>query len=200
MWNERYAQNDFIYGQVANDFLQAQSHHIAPEGQVLCLAEGQGRNAVYLAQQGFQVTAVDLSSVGLAAAQRLAQSRGVEITTQVADLAEFDFGQQQWDAIVSISAHVPGTLRQHLHKSVVEALKPKGVFILEAYTPDQLNASGVGGPPASQKDFFMTLAALKSELTGLEFELGQELIREMDEGEFHQGTSAVVQVLASKPS
>ncbi|WP_049721435.1 SAM-dependent methyltransferase [Gilvimarinus polysaccharolyticus] len=198
MWDERYDEEGFAYGAAPNDFLRSECVRIPSAGKVLCLAEGEGRNAVFLAQQGYAVTAVDQSAVGLKKAQRFAAQCGVEITTQVADLAHYDFGCEQWDGIVSISAHVPALLRKRLHAEVVQALKPGGVFILEAYTAHQLDMPGVGGPPAAQQDLFMSLAELRVELDGLDMLVGAEVERYISEGKYHLGESAVVQVIAAK--
>lgn len=200
MWDQRYTEAGFAYGTEPNDFLKAEYSRIPKAGKVLCLAEGEGRNAVFLAQQGYRVTAVDQSSVGLEKAQKLAAENAVEITTVVADLADYDLGSEVWDGIVSIAAHVPAVLRKGLHKQVVKALKRDGVFILEAYTEQQVEAAGVGGPPPSQKQLFMSLDELKSELNGLDFVVGAEVERHISEGKYHQGQSAVVQVVACKTS
>ena len=157
MWDQRYSEEGFAYGEAANDFLKLHCSHIPAGGHVLCLAEGEGRNAVFLAQQGYQVTAVDQSAVGLKKAQDLANKHGVTIKTVVANLAEFDLGNACWDGIVSISAHVPAPLRKQLHQQSVLALKDGGVFILEAYTLKHLELAGAGGPPPSQKEMFMSL-------------------------------------------
>ena len=196
MWDQRYTEEGFAYGTEPNDFLKSAYAQIPPGGHVLCLAEGEGRNAVYLAQQGYQVTAVDQSAVGLQKAQRFAHNNGVEITTVVADLAEFDFGLQTWDGIVSIFAHVPQTLRQTLHQQVVKALRPKGVFILEAYTLRHVSMEGIGGPPPAAQEFFMSLEQLHQELVGLTFLHSAELDRHITEGKYHNGHSAVVQLIA----
>ncbi|MBU2886557.1 class I SAM-dependent methyltransferase [Gilvimarinus agarilyticus] len=199
MWDQRYQEEGFAYGTVPNDFLRTQCDQIPSGGRVLCLAEGEGRNAVYLAQQGFVVTAVDQSAVGLEKAQRLAEEKGTSLTTKVADLADYDLGFECWDGIISIWAHVPPVLRQQLHRQVVHALKKGGVFILEAYTRRQLDMSGVGGPPASQPEMFMSRDELMKELQGLEFCLAVEQERNISEGRCHQGESAVVQLVASRP-
>ncbi|GHE83076.1 class I SAM-dependent methyltransferase [Thalassotalea profundi] len=198
MWDQRYGAKEFAYGTSPNDFLKEQYSCIPKGGNVLCLAEGEGRNAVFLAKLGYVVTAVDQSPVGLEKAQAYANENGVEITTVVTDLADYDIGEKIWDGIVSISAHVPSVLRKKIHQQVVRGLKPKGVFILEAYTEHQLVMSGIGGPPASQRDLFMSLNALKIELKGLHFNIGNEVERFISEGEHHQGESAVVQVVAYK--
>ena len=119
------------------------------KGDVLCLAEGEGRNAVYLARQGFAATAVDSSRVGLAKADKLAQEFGVTIQTVLADLADYTIEEGVWDSIVSISCHVHQDLRRRLHRDVVAGLKEGGTFLLEAYTPKQLEF-GTGGPPSAE--------------------------------------------------
>jgi len=196
MWDQRYQAAEFAYGTEPNEFLAAEYARIPKGGKVLCVAEGEGRNAVFLAKQGYVVTAVDQSSVGMTKAQDLADKNGVNITTVVADLADYDLGKNTWDGIVSIAAHVPPQLRKQLHAQVVQALTPGGVFILEAYTEKQINTAGVGGPPATQKQLFMSLEGLKTELKGLNFVVGAEIERYMSEGKYHQGESAVVQVVA----
>ncbi|MEM9154021.1 MAG: class I SAM-dependent methyltransferase [Cyanobacteria bacterium P01_F01_bin.33] len=197
-WDERYSQAEFVYGTEPNDFLKAEASRL-PLGCVLCLAEGQGRNAVYLAILGYDVWAVDQSAVGLAKAHELAAANGVTIRTEVANLESFEISPAAWDGIVSFSAHLPPTVRQNIHRQVVAGLKPGGGIILEAYTVAQLESSGVGGPPPTQKELYMSLAALKEELSGLEFEIGREIERDVNEGAAHRGRSAVVQVVATKP-
>ncbi len=198
MWNERYNKPGYAYGTEANDFLKEQYQQIPAGGRVLCLAEGEGRNAVFLAEQGFEVTAIDLSDVGLAKAMQLAGERGVEISTQVADLADYPFGENKWDGIVSIWAHTPTAVRERVHAQIAPALKSNGVFILEAYTEQQLSMEGVGGPPASQKERFNSLANMQTELSELEELVGVEKQRTISEGEAHQGLSAVVQFVGKK--
>ncbi|NJR61789.1 MAG: class I SAM-dependent methyltransferase [Cyanobacteria bacterium CRU_2_1] len=195
MWNERYSQAEYAYGKHPNDFLVEVVQQI-PKGQVLCLADGEGRNGVYLAQQGYQVTAVDASSVGLEKARKLSAERSVEIETIIADLAEFPIQPNSWNAIVSIFCHLPPTVRAHVHRQVVSGLRSGGVFVLEAYTPRQL-AFKTGGPPTAE--LTMELTTLHEELEGLEFKHAIELEREIQEGLFHRGCSSVVQVLAIKP-
>ena len=118
MWNERYNRAEYVFGTEPNDFLKENFQKIPLGGKVLCLAEGEGRNAVFLAEQGYQVTAMDMSNVGLNKALKLAQDRGVDIITQVADLADYDFGQAQWDGIVAIWAHLPPAIRPDSNDTV----------------------------------------------------------------------------------
>ena len=195
MWNERFAAEHYIYGTEPNDFLRHHYNAIAP-GKVLCLAEGEGRNAVFLAQQGYQVTAVDSSDVGLEKAQKLAADRGVTISTIHADLADFELGREQWDGIVSIFGHLPSKLRGKVYRQVVKALKPGGVLLLEGYSQAQLQHQ-TGGP--RDEDLLLSLPGLQHELEGLTFEHLQALEREVIEGTLHTGHAAVIQVIASKP-
>ncbi len=193
-WDERYAGEDYVYGTEPNAFLAAAARDLPP-GRALCLGEGEGRNAAHLAGLGHAVLAVDASSVGMAKAERLASSRGLAVETRVADLAHFAIEPESWDLVVSIFCHVPAPLRRDLHRRVVAGLKPGGRFILEAYTPRQLEFR-TGGPPVAE--LMMSLDALRAELAGLEFLHSRELDREVMEGRLHAGMGAVVQVVAMK--
>jgi SAM-dependent methyltransferase len=194
-WNERYAADGYAYGTAPNDFLVEVNGRIPP-GRVLCLAEGEGRNAVFLAEQGHEVVAVDASPVGLEKARRLARERGVTIETAVTDLADFPIRPGCWSGIVSIFAHMPPATRREVHRRAVAGLAAGGAFVLEAYTPEQI-ALGTGGPPTAE--LTMSITALREELQGLGFEIARELRRDIREGVFHTGPGAVVQVLAFKP-
>lgn len=194
MWDEEYSVDEYVYGTEPNDFLLSMTGSLN-KGSVLCLAEGEGRNAVHLARAGFEATAVDSSAVGLAKAERLAREYGVVIETVPADLAEFTIIENSWDSIISISCHLPPDLRKEVHRGVVAGLRKGGTFLLEAYTPKQLEF-GTGGPPSAE--FMMELEALKEELSGLRIIHGVELIRDVVEGVNHTGKGSVVQFLAEK--
>jgi SAM-dependent methyltransferase len=194
-WNQRYDRAEYVSGTEPNDFLRDVADQI-PAGPVLCLAEGEGRNAVFLAGRGYPVTAVDQSDVGIEKAQRLAAEQSVEIETAVADLGQFQIEPGTWSGIVSIFWHVPADLRAAVYRRAVAGLKPGGVFVLEAYTPAQIGL-GTGGP--GDQALTPTLAQLRDELAGLDFETGRELRRQVLEGIGHTGWSEVVQVLARKP-
>lgn len=195
MWDERYSEPGFAYGAEPNHFLVEQAHRIPP-GPVLCLAEGEGRNAVWLAEQGHEVTAVDSSPVGLQKAEGLAWTRGVRLTTHCSDLRDYVIEPGAWSTIVSIFAHLPPEVRREVHRRVVEGLRPGGIFILEAYTPRQLDY-GTGGPPAAE--MMMDEETLRSELAGLDFQWLSEGEREVIEGQYHTGLAHVVQAVARKP-
>ena len=192
-WDERFS-GELPYGLEPNDFVREQGDRIPP-GPVLCLAEGYGRNALWLAARGHAVTAAEQSTVGVARGQALAAERGLEIAWIAGDLADLDMGEGKWSGIVSTFAHLPPALRADVHRRVVRALAPGGVFILEAYSPAQLGHR-TGGP--KQVELLMTRDGLVRELEGLEFEIAQELEREVVEGTMHSGTAAVVQVVGRK--
>lgn len=194
MWDEKYSAEEYVYGKEPNQFLEARATEL-PMGEVLCLAEGEGRNAVYLASLGFRVTAVDQSPVGLAKAERLAAEKGVEIETICADLADFPLGEARWDAIVSIFGHLPPGVRRKVYGALATALRPGGVLLLEAYTPAQLGR-GTGGPQSA--DLLVTADLLRREIPGLEFLHLEELERDIVEGRGHTGPASVVQLLARK--
>ena len=194
-WDTRYSEPGFVYGTEPNEFLVIAAKYM-PKGRVLCLAEGEGRNAVYLAGLGYDVTGVDASPVGMKKAAELAKSRNVSITTVVADLAKFVIEPNHWDGIVSIFCHIPPELRVQVHRAAVAGLRPGGAFVLEAYTPRQLELK-TGGPQTLE--LMMTLDMLKEELRGLEFVEAREIERVVNEGHFHRGPGAVVQVVGIKP-
>ncbi|MFC1662133.1 class I SAM-dependent methyltransferase [Gemmatimonadota bacterium] len=190
-WDQRYAEVGWAFGTEPNDFLRQEAHRI-PLGRVLCLGEGEGRNAVFLAKQGFEVVGVDQSGVGMEKAQDLAREEGVSIETVVSPMEEFDLQEGEWEGIVSIFFHPPPDSRRRIHRAVMEGLTRNGVLILEAYSPKQLEL-GTGGPPHLER--LPTLDLLREELEGLDFVVAQEAEREVREGRMHTGRGSVVQVV-----
>lgn len=195
MWDERYSQPGFVYGTEPNEFLAAAAGRI-PAGPVLSLGEGEGRNAAHLAGLGHRVVAVDQSEVGLAKARQLAADRGLTIETVPADLATYPIEPGAWAGIVSIFCHLPKRIRVPLYAAAVRGLRPGGVLVLEAYTPDQIGR-GTGGP--QDPDMLLTLDTLHEELAGLQFIHADQLEREVCEGTCHTGVASVVQVIGLRP-
>jgi hypothetical protein len=138
---------------------------------------------------------VDFSVEGLRKAERLAREQNVEIATVQADLATYEPELDAFTGIVAIFAHLPEPVRKHVHGWIPRALRPGGIYILEAYTPAQL-ALGTGGPRNAA--LLMTLAGLKEELAPLTMEVGREVEREIHEGALHGGPSATVQLVATR--
>jgi SAM-dependent methyltransferase len=194
-WDERFSEAGYFYGTEPNDFLRSVAERL-PGDRILCLAEGEGRNAVFLAGRGAQVTAVDASAPGLAKARALAAERGVAVETVQADLDSWPIVPGAWDAVVAIFCHLPPEIRGEVHRRAVAGLRPGGAFVLEAYTPGQLRYE-TGGPRV--EELLMRLADVRAELAGLELEIAREIERDVLEGRGHTGRSAVVQVFGRKP-
>lgn len=194
MWDERYNTQQYAYGKQPNDFL-AEHYKQLPKGNVISLAEGEGRNAVFLAKMGYSVTAVDGSKVGLEKAAKLAKEHNVNIELVHADLAKFDFEKEKWDAVVSIYCPLPSAVRSAVYKRAVKGLKPGGVFLLEAYTPEQVNYNTGGGPSVDTKT---SKSDLQDDLAELSFVYLEELKREVFEGTYHTGLASVLQAIAKK--
>jgi len=192
-WNKRYANRDFLYGTEPNSFLAEHCHLLT--GPVLSLSEGEGRNAVLLASRGLDVIGVDISSVALEKAQTLAKSRGVEIKTVVADLATFEPEKNHYGSVISISAHLPSTVRNKLYPSIERSLRTNGLILLEAFSENQLTRD-TGGP--KDADMLMTVEKVQREFPNLEPVLLREVEREVLEGEGHRGMASVVQFIARK--
>lgn len=194
LWDERYSQERLSFGDKPNDFLRSQEQLILAGGKrALCLGEGEGRNAIWLAQLGLDVTAVDLSSVGLRKAAEWVSRLGLTIKTVHADLNTWQFEPGGWDLIVSIFCHLPADVRANVHGKVLTGLAVNGLFIAEAYTPSQVKR-GTGGPPDPR--LMATAEQLAHELEGLHFIEIQELSRDVTEGHRHTGLADVVQVVA----
>lgn len=193
MWNERYSESGFVYGTEPNVFLAANTPLL--RGPVLSLAEGEGRNAVFLAEQGLEVLGVDLSDVGLAKARKLAASRKVTIRTEVADLSQYVPAPDHYGSVISISAHLPSDVRARLYPLVRASIKPGGVFLLEAYGKAQLTRE-TGGP--KDEDLLMDHDDLTRQFGGWDLLLAQTIEREVVEGRYHTGRAIVVQFIAQK--
>lgn len=197
IWDERYAQEGFAYGSEPNEFLVASlAGRGANGGAALCLAEGEGRNAIHLAKLGYRPLAVDQSATGLAKAAALARTKGVEIETRCLDLNDYNFPANAFALAISIWAHLPPELRRKVHRGVATALQPGGLFVLEAYHPRNIGR-GTGGP--QEPHLCMTAADLREDVAGLEILHLQELERVVEEGPYHKGLAAVTQLVARRP-
>ena len=189
-WDQNFAGADYRYGTQPNAYLAAQAHRVAPGSTVLVPGDGEGRNGVWLARQGHRVTAIDLSTVGLDKARRLAQAQGVALHTQVADLGQWAPAPASADAVVFVFVHLPPGVREAAHRAAVQALRPGGLLILEAFTPAQLSCHS-GGPKALE--LLYTLEQLRADWgSALEELHAEETTTSLDEGPGHQGPGQVV--------
>lgn len=194
-WDERYSSETLVYGEAPNEFLASRAAQFPACGNALDIGAGEGRNALFLAARGLDVLAIDQSEVGMQKAQRLAKARGLKLRTQAVDLQDFDVAHASFDLVASIFVHLPQALRAKVHQRVAKWLKPGGVFLLEAYAPDQIQL-GTGGP--SDPLLLAPLEVIVAELNGLTIEHQAAMVRNVAEGVFHTGDASVVQVIARR--
>jgi len=196
-WNRRYAEPGFAYGTEPNAFLASQWQRLKSGQSALAVADGEGRNGVWLAQQGLEVLSVDASDVGLRKARELAADRGVAIRTEQVDLARWVWPEQAFDVVAAVYIHFPPDVRTRLHQAMLHALKPGGLLILEAFTPDQLQYRS-GGPAVAE--MLYTPDQLRLDFAGGEILLLEEIVTELVEGRYHRGPAAVVRMLLRRPA
>ena len=195
MWDERFSQPEPVYGEAPNAFLAAQSSRFRPGMKVLVPGDGYGRNGIWLAKQGFRVHTVDLSSVGVERARRLAEATGVVMTIEQADLSIWNWPVEQFDGVFSIFLHLPPEVRTKVHASMLRALKPGGLIILENFSPAQLQHSS-GGP--KQVELLYTAEMLRQDFApAIALEL-EEKETQVNEGHMHSGLAGVVQAVFRK--
>ena len=195
-WDERYAVADYLYGTTPNAYLRSQRYRLTPGARVLMAADGEGRNGVWLAQTGLDVTSIDQSPVAMRKASDLARERGVTPQFICADLAVGPVLGAPYDAVVAIFAHFPSNTRAHIHRSLAAALKPGGFLILEAFHPKQVGRPS-GGPKTV--DMLYDADLLRRDFAALEaLELFEGTTR-LDEGHKHQGEGYVVRFVGQRP-
>ncbi|MDH5395695.1 MAG: class I SAM-dependent methyltransferase [Gammaproteobacteria bacterium] len=194
-WDSRYAEEGFAYGTEANTYLTSLASIFRSGDKVLVIGDGEGRNGVWLAEQGCDVVSIDSSKVGVEKAQKLAMDRGVKMDAICADLTGWQWPEAEFDFVVIIYVHFPPQIREMLHHKVVSALKPGGQLVMESFTPEQLNYSS-GGPPVLE--MLYTAEMMKNDFNGLEITQLEECITDLNEGKYHCGEGAVVRLLARK--
>lgn len=194
-WDTRFGQEEYVYGRDPNAFL-AEHHLVLPKNaRVLSLGEGEGRNAVFLARQGYDVTAMDASEEGMRKLRRLAAGGGVLVSERLEDVTRADLGMSRWDGIVNVFCHLPSADRRALYAKIREALKPGGFFLSEMFTPRQLQYQS-GGP--KDPDMLVEPDELRAAFEGFEIVLAEEEVVTLDEGPFHQGMGSVVRFIARR--
>jgi SAM-dependent methyltransferase len=197
-WDRSYGVSDYIFGTAPNVFLASQAVRFARGGRILVPGDGEGRNGVWLSGQGFDVVSVDASQVGVAKARALAASRGLQPDIQQCNLEVWTWPVGAFDGVASIFVHFVPQARRRLHRQMLEALKPGGVLILEAFTPKhvaQRAAGSRGGPPA---EMLYTEAMLRDDFAGAAFELVEEADVTLDEGSRHKGRASVVRMVVRR--
>lgn len=199
-WNQRYAEQEYAYGTEPNSWLKECLEKL-PAGTMLVPADGEGRNGVFAAQQGWQVTAFDISEEGRKKALQLAASRGVSVNYDLCDMDEVDYPDASLDALVLVFAHFPAVKRKAWHERLSKMIKPGGYLIMEAFHPDhQINQKinpAAGGP--KEPSMLYTKELVTGDFPEWHMiELLQEEVM-LQEGPYHVGKAAVVRVLAQKP-
>lgn len=195
-WNARFAGDDFAFGTEPNTWLRERAGALPAGGRVLCVADGEGRNSVWLARQGFAVDAFDLSERGVAKARRFAASHGVTVNHAVADGDRLAWPQAVYDGVVAIFVqYATPAERARLFANMARCLRPGGVLMLLGYTPKQL-VYRTGGPGIDSHLY--TEALLRQAFAGLAIERIEEFDAELAEGSSHRGMSALMGLVARR--
>jgi SAM-dependent methyltransferase len=197
MWDQRFSGDDYLFGREPNEYLRSKAPLLPAGGRVLSVADGEGRNSVWLARQGLKVQAFDISEVGVAKARLLASEAGVSVDYTVADCEQYNWTAQSHDGVVAVFIQFADPeLRARLFANMVRALKPGGVLILQGYTPRQLEYK-TGGP--GQLSHLYTADLMRVAFKDLQIVELIEYEAELNEGQRHAGRSALLGLVATKP-
>ncbi|PQO22827.1 SAM-dependent methyltransferase [Rhodobacteraceae bacterium WD3A24] len=197
MWDERFATPDYLFGTEPADFLIREGWRIPAGARVLAVADGEGRNSVWLARQGHSVVAMDSSAVGLDKARKLAAGAGVAVDFHHADIADWPWTSAAYDAVVAVFIQFAApALREAIFAGMARTLKPGGLLLLHGYAPRQVDY-GTGGPPARENMY--TLPMLHAALPGWEILHEADYDAEIHEGTGHSGVSGLIDFVARKP-
>lgn len=195
-WNNHFLAENYVYGKEPNDFISEMQKKLQFSGDALAIAEGEGRNAVFLAEQGMMVTAWDFAESGLLKTGKLARNKGVSVRTELVDLNEAVWEKERWDEIICVFGHFPKEIRNKTLEGVKKAVKPGGYFVTEVYSIHQLPYQS-GGPKDinflySPEEFLQTF----SDWRIVHFFMGEA---NRHEGELHTGLAHVIQFVGQKP-
>lgn len=197
MWNDRYNRADYLFGTEPAIFVRDQAHWLAPGARVLSVADGEGRNAVYLAGLGHRVTAFDGSDRAVAKARALAAARGVTVDFHLAGVEDWDWAAEPFDAVLAVFIQFADpALRAHIFAGIAQALRPGGLVLLHGYTVEQLGYSSGG---SRRPGNLYTLPMLESAFPGFAIERLAAYEADLDEGEGHRGRAALIDLVARKP-
>ena len=196
LWDERYAGGEYFFGTRPNAFMVSQHHLLKPGMSCLAVADGEGRNGVWLVQQGLKVLSVDNSAVAASKANSLALQKGVKLDFEVADLLHWVWGINRYDVVVAIFIQfATPAQRTELFTNIKKCLKPGGLLLLQGYTPRQLEYK-TGGPPLAENMY--TESVLRKEFADMEVLHLHEHDSEINEGSGHKGMSALIDLVTRK--
>jgi SAM-dependent methyltransferase len=194
-WNERYAAHESVYGTPPNEFFKEQLQNLSP-GKILLPAEGEGRNAIYAASLGWQVTAFDFSEVAKAKSLALAAEFGItSIDYKVQDLSTILLPEKEFDVVALIYVHLSESVRRHLVQQCIKCLKPDGKLIMEVFSKHQLQYTS-GGP--KDESMLYTCSMLADLFKDLTIVRNEEVVENLNEGPFHSGLASIVRFVAIK--
>lgn len=195
-WDQRFEHDGYLFGTEPNVYLREQHARLPASGHALCVADGEGRNSVWLARQGLQVQAFDISAVGVAKARKLARQAGVQVDYQVADCDRWAWPRDRFDVVAAIFVQFADPdMRTRLFAHMVASLKPGGLLIVQGYTPKQIDYK-TGGPGILANLY--TEELLRSEFAALDLLDLRMYEADLAEGEQHLGRSALVGMCARK--
>ncbi|MCZ4408882.1 methyltransferase domain-containing protein [Cryomorphaceae bacterium 1068] len=200
MWDNRYSAATYAYGKAPNDFFKTSLEKYRPKGRILMPAEGEGRNGVYAAKLGLEVTAFDISVEGRNKALQLAQAEKVSIDYLVGDFMEMDFPDNHFDAAALIYAHFPRHLLSEYHKTIARLMEPNGLVILEGFSKSNLplreKNPGIGGP--AKKEMLFSEESIIRDFPNFEVLELAEVETDLSEGEYHNGIAKVIRFVGRK--
>lgn len=195
-WNKRFAADGYLFGTEPNVWLREHAGVWSAGQRVLCVADGEGRNSVWLARRGLQVEAFDISDIGVAKARRLAEDQGTTVNFQVADCDGFDWPVAAYDGVAAIFIQFADpALRGRLFADIQRSLKPGGTLVLQGYTPKQLEYR-TGGPPVASHLY--TEALLREAFAAMDIVELREYEADVAEGSGHLGHSALIGLVARR--
>ncbi len=198
-WNDRYRTEEFAYGEQPNNYLKEHLEKLN-SGKILFPAEGEGRNAVFAAKRGWEVSAFDISLEGKNKALQLAENNQVSIDYQIGELETLNYKPEQFDALALIYAHFPAAIKSSYHKSLSAYLRKGGIVILEAFSKNHLGYlaknKNVGGP--KEIDMLFSMEEIKSDFADFEIIILEEKEIELSEGLFHNGQGSVIRFVGQK--
>jgi protein-L-isoaspartate O-methyltransferase len=196
-WNARFGASEYVFGAAPNASLAAQAFRLRPGASALCVADGEGRNSVWLAQQGLNVTAFDFAPAGIAKARALAANAGVAVDYRLSDVAHWDWSAARYDVVVAIFVQfAPPGMRDAMFAGMIEATRPGGLLLLQGYGPKQLDYA-TGGPRKLENLYTEDLLRQSfASLDILHLAAHDDVIAE---GEGHRGMSALVDMVARRP-
>ena len=193
-WNEKFKNEDYFYGTEPNQFLKSFAYLFKPNAKVLSLGDGEGRNTVFLAKKGLDVTASDASSIGLKKLERLAENEKARVNTRYEDIVSGDWDNLKWDGIINIFCHLPKDQRFTIYSKIKNSLNPNGIFITEMFSVDQLKYKS-GGP--ADLDMLLNLKEFNEFFNDFKVIYASSELTELNEGR-HQGIGSVIRFVSQK--